>query len=131
MGRDPRCACAIEHRHFRVTSARRGEIRPQSWGYTAAMRRMGSSIAILVSLLTLVVVACTPAVPTAAPTPEPTSTTTPSPTATPTPIPPPVASFSMDVSSGTAPVNVQFSDTSQGPVTTWEWDFGDGSSSTA
>ena len=95
------------------------------------MRRMGSSIAILVSLLTLVVVACTPAVPTAAPTPEPTSTTTPSPTATPTPIPPPVASFSMDVSSGTAPVNVQFSDTSQGPVTTWEWDFGDGSSSTA
>ena len=45
------------------------------------------------------------------------------------PIPPPVASFSLDVTSGTAPVNVQFSDTSKGPATTWEWDFGDGLSS--
>jgi PKD repeat protein len=45
-------------------------------------------------------------------------------------IPPPVASFSSDVSSGKAPYIVQFSDTSQGNVNSWQWDFGDGSSST-
>ena len=66
------------------------------------------------------------------PTPRPTPTPTPSPTPTPapTPIPPPVASFSTDVSSGSAPFTVQFSDTSLGPVTAWQWDFGDGASST-
>ena len=48
----------------------------------------------------------------------------------PTPIPPPIASFSLDASGERAPVNIQFSDTSQGPVTTWEWDFGGGASST-
>ena len=31
----------------------------------------------------------------------------------------------MDVSSGSAALNVQFSDSSDGPVTAWEWDFGD------
>jgi len=50
---------------------------------------------------------------------------------TPTPIPPPpVAYFSLDVSSENAPVTVQFTDTSQGAVTAWQWDFGDGASST-
>ena len=37
--------------------------------------------------------------------------------------------MSLDVSSGGAPVTVQFSDTSQGPVTSWQWDLGDGASS--
>ena len=43
---------------------------------------------------------------------------------------PPVASFEFDISSGDAPLNVQFSDTSQGKIKTWVWDFGDGSTST-
>ena len=59
---------------------------------------------------------------------------TPVPGPTPTPIPTPVlplaASFSMDVSSGRAPFIVRFSDASQGLVTSWQWDFGDGGSST-
>lgn len=46
-----------------------------------------------------------------------------------TPTPTPEASISLDVS-GTAPFTVQFRDTSQGPVTSCQWDFGDGASST-
>ena len=65
--------------------------------------------------------------PTATPTPPPIATPTPKPT----PIPRPVASFSLDVSSENAPVTVQFTDKSEGSVTSVEWDFGDGSSSTA
>ena len=69
-------------------------------------------------------------VPTLTPTPKSTPTPTPTPTLTPTPIPRPVAAASIFVSSGSAPVNVRFSDLSQGHVTTWEWDFGDGTTST-
>ena len=43
---------------------------------------------------------------------------------------PPSASFSVDVESGSAPLTVEFNNTSKGPVTSVEWDFGDGTSST-
>jgi PKD repeat protein len=42
----------------------------------------------------------------------------------------PVASFSGDPSSGTAPLSVEFTDTSANSPTTWTWDFGDGGTST-
>ena len=66
--------------------------------------------------------------PTPTPAASPTPTSTPIPTST--PVPPPVASFSVDVSGGRAPFTVVFTDTSQGPVDSWQWDFGDGNSST-
>lgn len=62
------------------------------------------------------------------PTPAPTATSTPAPTPTPTPIPP-IASFEVDDRSGTAPFRVQFTDTTNGPVSSVEWDFGDGTTS--
>ena len=73
--------------------------------------------------------------PTPEPTPPPTPTSSPTPSPTPasspTPTPaPPSASFSVDWESGTAPLLVEFKSTSQGPVTSVEWDFGDGSTST-
>lgn len=40
------------------------------------------------------------------------------------------ADFSASPLSGTAPLTVQFTDSSTGNPTTWNWDFGDGSSST-
>ena len=40
------------------------------------------------------------------------------------------ASFSSDVTTGTAPLTVHFMDRSTGNPTGWQWDFGDGSSST-
>ena len=43
---------------------------------------------------------------------------------------PPSASFSVDVKAGVAPLAVKFAHTSQGPLTTVEWDFGDGTTST-
>ena len=49
--------------------------------------------------------------------------TTPVPTA-------PTASFSVDVESGKAPVVVEFINTSSGEMSSVEWDFGDGTSST-
>ena len=70
--------------------------------------------------------------PTSTPVAEPVSpTATPTPTSTPpsTPVPPPVASFSVNLSSGSAPLAVQFSDTSLGTITSWQWDFGDGGTS--
>jgi len=67
-------------------------------------------------------------IPTLTPTAINTPTTTPTPTAT--PIPRPMASFSLDLSSGIAPFTVQLSDTSQGPLSCWQWAFGDGASST-
>ncbi|ADN35976.1 PKD domain containing protein [Methanolacinia petrolearia DSM 11571] len=42
----------------------------------------------------------------------------------------PVVSFTSNVTSGDAPLSVQFNDTSSGSPTSWSWDFGDGSSST-
>ena len=42
----------------------------------------------------------------------------------------PVASFTGSPSSGTAPLTVQFTDTSTGSPSSWRWDFGDGGSST-
>jgi PKD repeat protein len=42
----------------------------------------------------------------------------------------PVVSFSADVKSGTVPFTVRFTDTSSYTPTSWEWSFGDGSSST-
>jgi PKD repeat protein len=54
--------------------------------------------------------------------------TTPVPTS-PTPVPPlpVVADFSGTPVSGPPVLNVQFTDLSTGPVTSWEWNFGDGS----
>ncbi len=45
-------------------------------------------------------------------------------------IPPPVASFSAEPLSGNVPLTVLFSDKSQGNISQWEWDFGDGFKST-
>lgn len=42
----------------------------------------------------------------------------------------PVASFSASPTSGTAPLNVSFTDKSTGYPESWNWDFGDGSTST-
>ncbi len=42
----------------------------------------------------------------------------------------PVANFTANVTSGTAPLAVQFTDTSTGSPTTWAWDFGDTTTST-
>jgi hypothetical protein len=42
----------------------------------------------------------------------------------------PVASFTESATSGTAPLTVQFTDTSTQSPTSWQWDFGDGSTST-
>ncbi len=49
-----------------------------------------------------------------------------------TPPPPaaPVASFTASPTSGTAPLDVAFSDTSTGSPTSWAWTFGDGGTST-
>ena len=44
-------------------------------------------------------------------------------------LPPPVAGFSVSSSSGTAPLLVEFTDTSIGVINTWIWQFGDGFSS--
>jgi parallel beta-helix repeat protein len=44
---------------------------------------------------------------------------------------PPVAGFSATPSSGTAPLTVQFNDTSRGDTGLWEWSFGDGTTSTS
>ncbi len=44
-------------------------------------------------------------------------------------VPPPVAKFSANPTSGTAPLSVQFTDASTGSVTGWSWSFGDGGTS--
>ncbi|WP_292489682.1 GH25 family lysozyme [Methanoculleus sp. 10] len=44
--------------------------------------------------------------------------------------PTPVASFTANATSGTAPLPVQFTDLSTGDPTTWSWTFGDGATST-
>ncbi len=43
----------------------------------------------------------------------------------------PVPEFGADVTSGDAPLAVQFTDLSTGVIGAWSWDFGDGNSSTA
>ncbi|WP_410509920.1 PGF-pre-PGF domain-containing protein [Methanosarcina hadiensis] len=43
---------------------------------------------------------------------------------------PPSADFYSDVTSGDAPLKVQFCDTSTGAPSSWNWDFGDGDTST-
>ena len=43
---------------------------------------------------------------------------------------PPITSFSSDIQSGTAPLTVQFTDTSANSPNGWQWSFGDGSQST-
>jgi PKD repeat protein len=40
------------------------------------------------------------------------------------------ANFTASATSGTAPLTVEFTDTSKGAPTTWSWDFGDGGTST-
>ncbi len=42
----------------------------------------------------------------------------------------PVASFSANITNGTVPFAVQFTDTSTGSPTSWNWDFGDANTST-
>ncbi|MCH8062725.1 MAG: PKD domain-containing protein [Chloroflexi bacterium] len=60
----------------------------------------------------------------------PTPTPTPLPTSTPTPTPvPPLASYTVDVESGSAPLTVEFDNASEGPIASVEWDFGDGATS--
>ncbi len=44
--------------------------------------------------------------------------------------PPPVAEFSVSATSGTAPLDVTFTDESAGEIGSWSWDFGDGDAST-
>jgi VCBS repeat-containing protein len=44
--------------------------------------------------------------------------------------PAPVADFTADSTTGTAPLTVNFNDLSTGDITSWEWDFGDGGTST-
>jgi PKD repeat protein len=49
----------------------------------------------------------------------------------PPPPTPPVASFTASPTSGTAPLPVQFNDTSTGGATSWTWDFGGAGTSSA
>jgi len=44
---------------------------------------------------------------------------------------PPIAGFTAEPRSGLAPLSVQFTDTSKGQIQSWNWDFDDGTSSTA
>jgi PKD repeat protein len=43
--------------------------------------------------------------------------------------PPPTAAFAMSTAAGVMPLNVQFTDHSIGAIDTWEWDLGDGTTS--
>jgi len=43
----------------------------------------------------------------------------------------PVANFTTDITSGTAPLTVTFTDLSTNGPTAWEWDFGDGTTATS
>ena len=43
----------------------------------------------------------------------------------------PTAGFNANPTSGSAPLTVTFTDTSTGNITTWSWNFGDGTTSTA
>ncbi len=63
-------------------------------------------------------------------TPTPTKTVTPTPTITPPPGGSPIALFAMNTSIGFAPMTVQFTDGSFRNPTAWQWNFGDGQTST-
>ena len=83
------------------------------------------------ALLMLVSVACTSEGDSDTPALAATQTSPTAETADPTSTPvPPSASFSVDVESGSAPLLVTFVNTSRGPATSLEWDFGDGTTST-
>ena len=82
-----------------------------------------SVIALLAA--SLLAIGCTTAVDTLAPT----ATQAPGATLTATPIQAPSASFISDAAVGVAPVSVTFTDASEGVITEWRWDFGDGTSS--
>jgi len=83
-----------------------------------------------------------PPTPTPAPTPTPSPTLkpgttpkpTPKPTATPKPTPTPVPTPAAPIADFTctpgAAFSMSFTDTSTGNITSWSWDFGDGSTST-
>ncbi|MBP2147105.1 PKD repeat protein [Methanofollis sp. W23] len=60
-------------------------------------------------------------------TPPMTPTIVPTPTPSPSPL---VAHFAADLTTGSAPLTVQFTDLSTGSPTSWSWDFGDGKVST-
>jgi PKD repeat protein len=49
----------------------------------------------------------------------------------PSPLTVPTAGFNANPTSGSAPLTVTFTDTSTGNITTWSWNFGDGTTSTA
>ena len=82
----------------------------------------------LVCLIATIGVACSPPDATPAATPAQNTDSQASQTA-PTSTSPPTASFSVDVDSDSAPVVVQFNDTSSGETSSVEWDFGDGATS--
>ena len=44
--------------------------------------------------------------------------------------PPPIAKFTANITNGTAPLSIQFNDNSTGNITSYNWNFGDGSTST-
>jgi PKD repeat protein len=46
-------------------------------------------------------------------------------------VPPPVAAFSGSPTSGCAPLTVNFTDQSTGDITSWDWNFGDGTAHSA
>lgn len=46
-------------------------------------------------------------------------------------LPPPVASFTANVTSGVAPLGVAFRSTATGAIGSWDWNFGDGTTSRA
>jgi PKD repeat protein len=52
------------------------------------------------------------------------------PTNTPT-VPRPIAAFTQDITTGNAPLVVRFTNQSSGQITSYSWDFGDGSNTTA
>jgi PKD repeat protein len=82
-------------------------------------------IGILVAFLSLLVISGSVlAEENTTPTTEP--TTVPTTTVPPTPAPP-VADFSSDVTSGSAPLTVEFFEESTGVLSSGSWDFGDGS----
>ena len=95
------------------------------------------SMGLFVAALAILAIACEGSDPTATvgsetiPPPSsspapPSATVGPEPTPPPSLSPaPPSASFSVDVESGLAPLTVRFINTSEQPVTSVEWDFGD------